>query len=734
MPSWFGRRRRTNKDNNPGHLPAVTGPPAYVHHALANRPVYVQQPVHAQQSVYGQPPVYARQPIHDQQPHGLYQQLDPEKSQIRVLSFAPNHGPGDGSLALAMHTISLDDPHRPSFNALSYVWGPPVFDARAIINGFPMGITRNLSLALHDFRSAADSGDGGVSYWWADAVCINQADPVERGSQVRLMSRIYLEASRTTAHLGDELPSAGLALSFLDELATRRRQPNATQFMLQAVADPRYADQWKALDVLLNARYWTRAWILQETTLSARVEIFNPLGPWLDMDRMLDGMFFIFLLKQYIQQPLQDAVGVYLGHRFSDLHSQLGLRRTFRPDETAVVPLPFVKALLPALRLEASDPRDHLYAVLAISSDGLDIVGTPDYVSPPAHVFADFVRSSAAVYGTLDMMLLNNRPRRLPSVPSWVPDLGSFQGDDHTGSLVQENLKSVSVPKGTAPSAATMRYKAGGLGPTNASFSPDLRVLTVGGVRLGMISGLGGWLSMTKENGRGIVGDANPCEQLQHSNVLGDPSLIERTQILDSVAMAILHGIIPTIQGPLPSGIASEILASSIQASDEGTLSSPYQFGLANWWQLNKDVRLSGRPLSEWIFGGGGRPEMSAPERSQALVKRLEQAKLEVSHELLSTPADQIPNSYLSRLSHVTIEMQRRMLVTEQGLVGMAPSHCKLGDEVWVLDGCCIPAVLRRPVAGAEGQWELVCEAWMQGLMSGEALGSGVQFRQCVIV
>lgn len=82
-------------------------------------------------------------------------------------------------------TLSLVRLHnKPTYEAISYAWGPPVFPERIqLVNG-RLKITESLSSALLRFRLR----DGRRSLW-ADSVC-NQEDKKEQNHQVKIMAMI----------------------------------------------------------------------------------------------------------------------------------------------------------------------------------------------------------------------------------------------------------------------------------------------------------------------------------------------------------------------------------------------------------------------------------------------------------------------------------------------------------------------------------------------------------------
>ncbi|CZR65971.1 uncharacterized protein PAC_15871 [Phialocephala subalpina] len=123
-----------------------------------------------------------------------YQPLEVEKREIRLLRLGPPDGEGI-IRSLEMQSFPLNE--VPKFYALSYVWGQPDLIMPLPVNGRRIMITQNL------FKAIQTTFNRYVDVWlWADGICINQEDLVERGSQVGLMGSIYGEASLVVAHTG----------------------------------------------------------------------------------------------------------------------------------------------------------------------------------------------------------------------------------------------------------------------------------------------------------------------------------------------------------------------------------------------------------------------------------------------------------------------------------------------------------------------------------------------------
>ena len=65
------------------------------------------------------------------------------------------------------------------------------------------------------------------------------------------------------------------------------------------------------------------------------------------------------------------------------------------------------------------------------------------------------------------------------------------------------------------------------------------------------------------------------------------------------------------------------------------------------------------------------------------------------------------------------LQKERQFLRTEEGYIGTGPSRTAAGDKVVILYGSILPFVLREH---GEGRYLLVGEAYIHGLMHGEAL------------
>lgn len=60
--------------------------------------------------------------------------------------------------------------------------------------------------------------------------------------------------------------------------------------------------------------------------------------------------------------------------------------------------------------------------------------------------------------------------------------------------------------------------------------------------------------------------------------------------------------------------------------------------------------------------------------------------------------------------------------------LGLAPEDARIGDSVVILEGGDVPYILRRREQTADGlieTWELIGDAYVEGIMDGEATKTG---------
>jgi hypothetical protein len=168
---------------------------------------------------------------------------------------------------VSVHTA----PPEPKYAAISYEWGTSD-DLRAVtVDGREIQVRSNLSDLLHALPKLHNNHPSFPTLFWIDSICINQDDNHEKQNQIRLLKNIYTSASCVISWLGQSQHGSSSAMRSL-------RNPK-----------PAGAKAEAAVFALLNRRYWTRLWMVQEVVLG-REWLVACGGDMID-GRYLTGLF-----------------------------------------------------------------------------------------------------------------------------------------------------------------------------------------------------------------------------------------------------------------------------------------------------------------------------------------------------------------------------------------------------------------------------------------------------------
>ncbi|RDL30409.1 uncharacterized protein BP5553_10287 [Venustampulla echinocandica] len=210
----------------------------------------------------------------------IFKLLDRSTPSIRLIQILLED---DRAISCKFHNFNLAD--CPPYQALSYAWGPSEPTANIELDGSPFTVRENLYQALRALRRSLEevisTGHLGPlskpftsSYFWVDAICIDQANVLERNHQVNLMSRIYSQASTVAVWLGPETEDSALAMKHLS---------NKVRFH-QNIRD--------AISALCHRPYWNRLWIIQELVLAKSIYVLCGSGyqDWENLVRLASNM------------------------------------------------------------------------------------------------------------------------------------------------------------------------------------------------------------------------------------------------------------------------------------------------------------------------------------------------------------------------------------------------------------------------------------------------------------
>jgi hypothetical protein len=316
----------------------------------------------------------------------------------------------------------------PWFDAISYVWGSHERVGKIICDGKAIGLTASLCTVLRRVRLPDETRNV-----WADQVCINQDDKVERGHQVALMSRIFRRSRTTLAYAGDASDIAVRAVSSLLEEVNKMIELAKTQYdslwdmppMTSKDAlfhDPRWAS-WAAL---MDSELWGRVWIVQEIGLSKRAQILygRELLEWQSFIPVLLWLAIVgrtILVEHRIYSCQVHAARNRIWGTFC---TEWQLEIYEESPEWSLLDI-----LYHSRQLIASDPRDHVYAFLGHQSarhpDTGQLIVSPDYTISTEAMLLEF--AVRWLEWTKDLNILshvdqgNGSPPPIRAIPSWVP-------------------------------------------------------------------------------------------------------------------------------------------------------------------------------------------------------------------------------------------------------------------------------------------------------------------------
>lgn len=323
------------------------------------------------------------------------------KDHIRILVLSPssNHDAPLTGRYEVQHLKSLDEPlsedDPENYEAISYTWETHSYASSVIVDGEHVPIPLNLQHALVRFRDATKE-----RRLWVDSVSIKMSNLIERANHILIMRRIYQSATRVLMWLGEDSEKCHGAIQFLNKI-------NQTTDIDQVLRGNSSAVEWNFVRALLLRHYFTRAWVVQEVAAARKATIY--FG-----SESIDWRKFVFGISIFDQRSLLYPTEIpdYMSAPLKVANRFITIVRTcFHRDS-------FGHAQEPALSLEklvfdlsgcdASDPRDKIYAFLAIAADihpeHPEIV--PDYSEPVEKVYLKFYRFCIHSKRSLDIILL----------------------------------------------------------------------------------------------------------------------------------------------------------------------------------------------------------------------------------------------------------------------------------------------------------------------------------------
>ncbi|KAH7400388.1 heterokaryon incompatibility protein-domain-containing protein [Cadophora sp. MPI-SDFR-AT-0126] len=352
-------------------------------------------------------------------------------NKIRLIHLSPPSWDSStpGLVELSLSHRDLDE--KPEYNALSYAWGDPKVTEPILLDGVLVHVTTNLAAALQHPALWHSQ-----QYLWVDAICINQRDIKERGSQVSKMTEIYRNAEQVLVWLGICSPTLQFAVTKLRGLP-RILEPAKEELEKAAGASGRGfrwddvvrhckdevceymepdssegKDLWTGLNELYDLLWWERSWILQEVECAKEVRfICGTLMVDLDWMKCRESC-----ISRVAQDKKVAGSGGAAYFRQRSVLKVLYVKDTCQLDDTFLNLLDWGRTSI------ATDPRDKIFAFLGLASDISPGDLTPSYFFSTEKVYTDVVLWHIAKYNSLDIFGHCFPYPVVDNLPSWVPD------------------------------------------------------------------------------------------------------------------------------------------------------------------------------------------------------------------------------------------------------------------------------------------------------------------------
>ncbi|KAH6989738.1 heterokaryon incompatibility protein-domain-containing protein [Ilyonectria sp. MPI-CAGE-AT-0026] len=625
---------------------------------------------------------------------------------IRLMHVYP--GSESDAVQISLITTALDA--APDFESISYCWGDAQDQHQLTCNGATLSITNSLFTGLVRFRHAHQP-----RVLWADAVCINQADPVEKNKQVMLMPHIYSQATHVLIWLGiaddpvygyvaptvaDSIRQALELLPDFDpenaaDRAAKSQAVRRDSHRLQQEGKPNVLDHdWMPLVALLARPWFCRKWVVQEVSLARHAVVY--VGdqveiPWPELARLAFNMEGLgadeFALSQLNKRSLEGGNSEQQESQeriASDDKNEVQRRKRKHLVDAIYVSVHCITAInmiqvyrlsgtlldgvIATMFFQCTDPRDYVYSLLSLGAVGPTV--QPDYEASVSDVFRQF--AIAMLLEGQSLKLLSLAPdrslfsgpdsQRIEGLPSWVPDLRLVKTD-------------VFISYTVRPQA----FSAGGYAKPILSVSEDQRLLSCKGV---------------------VIDTVNAVSASLFEMMLADmPELrFSSKTVSDPIPKRRKMRFARWLEGCYCVAFGSNYDVHELAARD---VDATVRFSRT----MMCDMDAMRNRLSPKMIGTFPRYMKWAIDRAA----NHDGKDSEILPSALATTYESI-----GRLTTTT-----KFCVTKNGRFGLLPPTSQPGDSICVLLGGEVPFVIRPT---GSGTYNLVGECYIDGAMDGEAL------------
>ncbi|KAI1475864.1 HET-domain-containing protein [Daldinia eschscholtzii] len=635
--------------------------------------------------------------------------LDDPSKELRILEIIDND-----SKIVEAHLTKHQDGQK--YGTLSWCWGTRGKDdedeeIRIIQSNqsYKFSVLPNLARAIEALRHH------GHHRVWIDYICVDQSSIKEKNFQIPLMASIYREAECVFVWLGSEGENSKVAMDFIKNDVLNLRGFD------RLIRDNNKAKEWQALSALMKRRWFTRRWIIQEIAVAQRAVILCGMEKvaWNDLADVI-SLFNEVETARNVSEIMKNVkelghIPDFFGNASESSATKLVeetnnlFRKSSGGDQQAQFNLEYLVSKLTTF--DATEPRDTIYALLAIAKDTVPVTTRPekdtvqkwtrnneikerlieqlsrsdtpkpynvDYELPLSDVYVQFVQWAINRSGKSHALDIICRP--------WAPiPKSSTESDTDDADMDDEEEEVQDTPWCLKTGKSRPR---GEIEDTLPSWIPTLARAAFG------MDGTG--QRMTRKNADSLVG--LPPKRVY--TAAGSRVLTKNFRFENGVTLAALNGTSKKrlhYHSMFVEGFILDKVKDVKDSSQQGNIPKSWM----RWSRQKKPTTTSDLADGFWrtlVVDRGPNGE-NTPRYYPRLVRHA--LETGVPGETLNTKDVvnwgncRIVGEVLQRVQSAI--WNRSMIRTKQGKrLGLTPDDTKQGDLICILYGCSVPVVLRE--------------------------------------
>jgi hypothetical protein len=588
------------------------------------------------------------------------------------------------------------------YEAVSWCWGDKKRDRPLRVHvgelAYSFLISPDLEAALRALRYEEKT-----RLLWVDQICINQDKTKERNEQVPKMNQIYGQAKNVCIWVGEPDETSHQAIEFIENKVLKLWDFDTL------CEDTKMSEKWLAVSTLMKRPWFSRRWVVQEIALADRGILYcgkdkidwqdftDAVSLFVEAESVTHKLSNIMRQdKKFYQIPdFYGNVPALGAARLVDATSNLfrSSKNGKREHRDRILSLEYLVSKYTVF--EAREPRDTIYALLAIARDTTPHAiqqDLPDalknlskevqqrlgrwfqpkfvsekypvnYDAPPIEIYKDFIAFSISKSEAKCALNIICRP--------WAPPLkDNGYGASMPGSTEAPN----GVPAGPSGSQTSDLYRA-----SLPSWIPDL-----GGAPFVMQlhPNAAAGQRMDRSNADPLVG--MPGDK-GYSAAGTRPISIDKLKWVNK----------GRYYSMFVEGFVFDSIAQREEVSRQGLI-SPKWLKLAKWENTNNEP-----PEEFWRTlvadrgpdGQNTKPFYPRACKEAMTRKALDRGVLDIK-AVIEHGRSSIIAEFLRRVQAVI--WNRRLIRTESGRLGLVHEESGEVDRICILYGCSVPVVLRR--------------------------------------